>query len=119
MPLQIHDTRTRTLVPLETREPGRVSMYGCGPTVYNYVHIGNARTTLWYDLIRRYLGYRGYDVTYVLNYTDVDDKIIERSNVEGSDPQEVAGKYALAFERDMAALGVEPPDILALATKHI
>ncbi|MDQ3619697.1 MAG: cysteine--tRNA ligase [Actinomycetota bacterium] len=119
MSLQIHDTRARSLVPLETREPGRISMYGCGPTVYNYVHIGNARTTLWYDLIRRYLGYRGYDVTYVMNYTDVDDKIIERSNIEGSDPQDVAGKYALAFERDMAALGVEPPDVLALATKHI
>ena len=119
MSLQVHDTRTRSLVPLETREPGRVSMYGCGPTVYNYVHIGNARTILWYDLIRRYLGYRGYDVTYVMNYTDVDDKIIERSNVEGADPQVVAGKYALAFERDMAALGVEPPDVLVLATKHI
>ena len=119
MSLRIHDTRTRALVPLQTREPGRVSMYGCGPTVYNYVHIGNARTTLWYDLIRRYLVYRGYDVTYVMNYTDVDDKIIERSNVEGSDPDDVAGKYALAFERDMAALGVEPPDVLALATKHI
>ena len=107
------------MVDLETREPGRISMYGCGPTVYNYVHIGNARTILWYDLIRRYLRYRGYDVTYVMNYTDIDDKIIERSNVEGADPQEVAEKYALAFERDMAALGVEPPDVLALATNHI
>jgi cysteinyl-tRNA synthetase len=94
-------------------------MYACGPTVYGYVHIGNARTVLWYDLIRRYLAYRGYDVTYVSNYTDVDDKIIERAKVEGMSADEVARKYAAAFEEDMRALSVEPPSILVKATDHI
>ena len=62
--------------------PATCRMYCCGPTVYNYIHIGNARTFIWFDLIRRYLAYRGYDVTYVMNYTDVDDKIIERAKLE-------------------------------------
>ena len=73
MGITIHDTLARRLVPLSTRDDKRVTMYGCGPTVYNYAHIGNARTFLWYDLMRRYLAYRGYDVTYVMNHTDVDD----------------------------------------------
>lgn len=102
-----------------TRDSGRVGMYACGLTVHNYAHIGNVRTLVWYDQIRRYLDYRGYDVTYVMNYTDVDDKIIERAQVEGITPDEVAEKYAKAFEDDMEALGAEPPTILARATEHI
>jgi cysteinyl-tRNA synthetase len=94
-------------------------MYVCGPTVYNYVHIGNARTSIWFDFIRRYLTYRGFDVTYVMNYTDVDDRIIERAKLEGIPSDGVARKYTQAFEVDMAALGAEPADVLCKATDHI
>jgi cysteinyl-tRNA synthetase len=117
--IRIHDTLARGTVPLTTRDPGRVGLYGCGPTVYNYAHIGNARTFLWYDVIRRYLVYRGFDVTYVMNYTDVDDKMIERARVEGISVAAVADKYERALDRDLAALGVEPPDIVCRATDHI
>ena len=94
-------------------------MYACGLTVYNYAHIGNVRTLVWYDQIRRYLEYRGFDVTYVMNYTDVDDKIIERAKLEDITPDEVAEKYARAFESDMEALGAAPPTVLVRATEHI
>jgi len=94
-------------------------MYVCGPTVYNYIHIGNARTMLWFDFIRRYVSYRGYEVTYVMNYTDVDDKIIERANLEKISPDAVTRKYTQAFENDMASLGARPADLLVKATDHI
>ena len=119
MSIQIFDSMSRANVPLEPGEPGRVRMYVCGPTVYNYIHIGNARTFLWFDLIRRYLTYRGFTVTYVMNYTDVDDKIIDRAKLEGVPPEEITAKYTLAFEEDMAALGLRPADILVRATDHV
>jgi cysteinyl-tRNA synthetase len=119
MSLKVYDTLRRKVVPFEPREAGRTSMYVCGPTVYGYIHIGNARTMLWFDLIRRYLTYRGHDVTYVMNYTDVDDKIIERARVEKLPEEGVASKYARAFEADMAGLGVTTPDLLCRATDHI
>ena len=119
MPIRFHDTLARATVDLDPRDPGRVSMYACGLTVYNYAHIGNVRTLVWYDQIARYLRYRGFEVTYVMNYTDVDDKIIERAQVEGISPDEVSEKYARAFEEDMAALGAEPPTVLVRATEHI
>ena len=119
MTIQIHDSLTKKLVPLEPRDEGRVAMYACGPTVYNYVHIGNMRTFIWFDLIRRYLRYRGYDVTYVMNYTDVDDKIIERANLEGLPSDAITRKYSDAFERDLAGLGVRQADIVVKATDHI
>ena len=102
MPIEFYDTLARKKAPLTpTRDPKKVGIYACGLTVYNYAHIGNVRTLVWYDQIRRYLTYRGFDVTYVMNYTDVDDKIIERAQVEGITPDEVAQKYARAFEDDM------------------
>lgn len=119
MTIRFHDSRLRKVVELTTRDPGRVLMYVCGPTVYNLIHIGNARTFLWFDFIRRYFAYRGLQVTYVMNYTDVDDKIIERAKVEGSTTDAVTAKYTRAFEDDMAALGVAPADILSRATDHI
>ncbi len=119
MGIRIYDSKLRSVVPLETRDPGRLSMYCCGPTVYNYIHIGNARTFVWFDLIRRYLQYRGYDVTYVMNYTDVDDKIIERANLEGIPPDGITSKYSKAFEEDMERLGATPADIVCRATDHI
>ncbi len=119
MALRVYDVMRREVVELRPREPGRVGMYVCGPTVYGPVHIGNARTLVWFDMIRRYLRYRGFDVTYVMNYTDVDDKIIDRARIEGTEPDVVAKRYAAMFERDMAALGAQPPDILVRATDHI
>jgi cysteinyl-tRNA synthetase len=119
MTIRIYDSMARSLTPLEPREPGKISMYCCGPTVYNYIHIGNARTFLWFDMIRRYLVYRGFDVTYVMNYTDVDDKIIERANLEKVSPETITAKYSRAFEEDMAALGLRPADIVVKATDHI
>src|SRR3990170_355934 len=105
MTVRINDSLQRKVVPLETRDEQRVRMYVCGPTVYNYIHIGNARTFVWFDAIRRYLVYRGYDVTFVMNYTDVDDKIIDRANLEKLPPEGVSKKYELAFEEDMGKLG--------------
>src|SRR5688500_17616924 len=119
MAIQVHDSLSRKLVAFEPRDEGRVAMYCCGPTVYNYIHIGNGRTFLWFDFIRRYLAFRGYDVTYVMNYTDVDDKIIERANLEKIPPDAVTHKYTEAFERDMAGLGVQQADIVVRATDHI
>ena len=119
MPIKIFDSIRRAVVPLEPRENRHISMYVCGPTVYNYIHIGNARTFLWFDLIRRYLVYRGYAVTYVMNYTDVDDKIIERAALEGVPPDGITTKYTRAFEDDMAALGARPADIIVRATDHV
>ena len=117
--IKVHDSLTGKTVPLETRDEGRVSMYTCGPTVYNYIHIGNARTFIWFDQIRRYLVYRNYHVTYVMNYTDVDDKIIERAALEGVSEDEVTHKYSAAFEANMEGLGVKQPDILCRATDHV
>jgi cysteinyl-tRNA synthetase len=119
MTIRIHDSMKRSVVPLETREPGRVFMYCCGPTVYNRIHIGNARTFLWFDMVRRYLTYRGYEVTYEMNYTDVDDKIIERARLEGLPTEGITSKYTKAFEEDMSGLHVLAPDILVRATDHI
>ena len=119
MTIQIFDSMARRSVPFEPREDGRAAMYCCGPTVYNYIHIGNARTLLWFEMIRRYLVYRGFDVTYVMNYTDVDDKIIERAKLEKVSTEEITRKYTDAFEADMGAMGARPADILVRATDHI
>ena len=81
--IRLYNTKTRTKVDFETLERGKVGMYVCGPTVYNYIHIGNARTFISFDVIRRYLMWRGFDVTFVQNVTDVDDKIIGKSLEEG------------------------------------
>ena len=117
--VRVYNTLERDVVELEPGKPGRISMYVCGPTVYNQIHIGNARTMLWFDMIRRYFRYRGYEVTYVQNYTDVDDKIIERANLEGIAPEAVANKYERAYEDVMQSLGAQMPDVLVRATQHI
>lgn len=119
MAIRIYDSMARKVVDLEPRDTSRIAMYVCGPTVYNYIHIGNARTFVWFDLVRRYLTYRGFEVTYVMNYTDVDDRIIERARVEGIPPDGIARKYSQAFEVDMAALGAEQADFISKATDHI
>lgn len=110
--IKIYNTLSRekeTFIPLKE---GQVSMYVCGPTVYNYIHIGNARSTIAFDTIRRYLEYRGYQVNYVSNFTDVDDKIIKAANELGITAPEVADRFIKAFEEDTKALNVQP------ATSH-
>lgn len=119
MPIVVTNTLTRNKEVLEPRDPGKISVYVCGPTVYNHIHVGNARSSIVYDVIRRYLRWRGYEVTYVQNYTDIDDRIITKAQEEGRDPADVAREYSLAFEDVMKALGIEPPDIVVKATDHI
>jgi cysteinyl-tRNA synthetase len=117
--LRLYNTMARTKQDFVPREEGKVSMYVCGPTVYNHIHIGNARTFLSFDLIRRYLTYRGYDVRFVQNITDVDDKIIRAANAEGVPVSEVATRYADAFLKAMADLDIQPPSAQPRATETV
>jgi cysteinyl-tRNA synthetase len=117
--LRLYDTLERRKVDFVPRDEGRVSMYVCGPTVYNHIHIGNARTFLSFDVIRRYLEYRSFDVSFVRNITDVDDKIIAAAAEEGVDADEIAERYTVAFHEAMEALGMEPPTAEPRATQTI
>ena len=103
-------------VPLEA---GKVKMYACGPTVYNFIHVGNARPIIMFDVLRRYLEYRGYDVTFVQNFTDVDDKIIKKANEEGVESSAVAEKYIAEYWTDVKGLGVRPATVHPRATENI
>lgn len=111
MSIQFTNTLTRRKEPFVPLEPGKVKMYVCGPTVYNYIHIGNSRPAIVFDTLRRYLKYRGYEVTFVQNITDVDDKLIRVANAEGTTVKEVADRYTDAFNEDLRSLNVLPPDI--------
>ncbi len=117
--IKVYNTQTRSKVPLRFTEVGKVKMYVCGPTVYNYIHIGNARTFISFDIIRRYFIWHGFDVTFVQNITDVDDKIITKANEEGRSAAEVSAEYTEAFIEDMRAAGVLDPDIRPKATEEI
>ena len=117
--IRIYDTRMHKKVDLETLQHGVVKMYVCGPTVYNYIHIGNARTFISFDMIRRYLEWRGYEVVFVQNVTDVDDKIINKANEEGRSAAEVAEQYTAAFIEDMHAVNVKDPTVRPKATEEI
>lgn len=117
--MQIYNTQTRRKEEFTPREPGKVSMYVCGPTVYNRIHIGNARTFISFDVIRRYLEWSGYEVTFVQNVTDVDDKIIKKANEEGRSAAEVASQYTEAFIEDMRRAGVKDPTVRPKATEEI
>lgn len=119
MTIRVYNTLTRSKQEFVPREPGSVAMYVCGPTVYNHIHIGNARTFLTFDVIRRYLMFRGFDVRFVQNITDVDDKIIARANEEGRTTGEVAAEYTQAFRDAMDALGVLRPTVQPKATETI
>ena len=103
-------------VPLE---PGRVKMYACGPTVYNYIHIGNARPVIMFDVLRRFLEYKGYEVTIVQNFTDIDDKIINRANEEGLTSSEIAEKYIEEYLTDARGLGVRDATFHPKATENV
>lgn len=100
-------------------EDGKVRMYACGPTVYNYIHVGNARPLIMFDVLRRYLEYRGYMVTFVQNFTDVDDKIIKRANEEGVSSQDISEKYINEYYKDCHGLGVREATIHPKATENI
>ncbi|MDI6800245.1 MAG: cysteine--tRNA ligase [Actinomycetota bacterium] len=119
MSLKVYNTLTRRKEEFIPFEAGKVRMYVCGPTVYNFIHIGNGRCYVAFDIIYRYLKHKGYEVTYVRNLTDVDDKIINRAAEEGVAANEVANKYTAAFHEDMGALGNLTPDIEPKATEHI
>lgn len=108
MTLKIYNTLTRTKEPFKPLEPGKAAMYVCGPTVYDYIHIGNSRPVIFFDVVQRYLEYIGFDVTHVVNFTDVDDKLIRKAKETGETVPELADKYTAAFLEDAAGLRAKP-----------
>lgn len=119
MSLRLFNTMSHQKEEFKPREEGKVGMYTCGPTVYNYFHVGNGRMLVVFDMIRRYLLYKGYDVTFIQNFTDIDDKIIKRGNEEGMDPLELAQKYIEEYFKDAKALNLMPASVHPKATDHI
>ncbi len=119
MALKVYNTLTRKKEDFETIEPGKVRMYVCGPTVYNKAHIGHAMSALVFDVICRYLEYRGYEVRHVMNYTDVDDKIIRRANELNIDPFALANTYIREYRGELEALNVQEPTDTPRATQEI
>ena len=117
--MQIFNTMTRQKEEFVPLTPGEVKMYCCGPTVYNYIHVGNARPMILFDVLRRYLEYRGNKVTFVQNFTDVDDKIIKRANEEGTTSQAISEKYIDEYFKDAHGLGVRDATIHPKATENI
>lgn len=117
--MRIHDTLTRRTVELVPRDPGKIAMYVCGVTPYASAHIGHARTAVIYDLLRRYLVHVGYAVTYVSNYTDIDDKIIQRAQAQGIAPLDLSNRYIEEYVEDMAELNVLPPDVTPRVSESI
>ena len=117
--MKIFDTLQRRKVEFKPIEPGKVGIYVCGPTVYNLIHIGNARPMIVFDTFRRYLEYKGYEVNYVSNFTDVDDKIIKAANEEGVDASVISERYIAECKKDMSDLNVKPATVHPQATKEI
>ena len=117
--MKIYNTLSKQKEEFQPIEEGKVRMYVCGPTVYNYIHIGNARPMIVFDTFRRYMEYKGYDVNYVSNFTDVDDKIIKKAMEEGVSADEVAKRYIAECKQDMESLNVKPATTHPLATEEI
>jgi len=117
--MELFNTLTGRKEKFQPRDPGKVAIYVCGPTTYNYIHLGNARAMVVFDTIRRYFIYKGYDVTYVQNFTDIDDKIINRAREEGEDPAALAAKYVQAYFADADALHVRRADVHPKVSEHI
>ncbi len=117
--MKIYNTMTRQKEEFVPLHHGKVGIYACGPTVYNFFHIGNARPFIVFDVLRRYFRHLGYDVTFVQNFTDIDDKLIRRANEEGTTVPEIAEKYIKEYYTDAEGLGVEKADVHPRATKHI
>ncbi|HIJ91708.1 MAG TPA: cysteine--tRNA ligase [Deltaproteobacteria bacterium] len=119
MKIIIYDTKSGSKTPLEPITPGHIKLYVCGITAYDYCHIGHARSALVFDMIVRYLRYRGFTVTFVRNFTDIDDKIIMRAQEQNTTPEELAERFIGKFQEDMARLGVVTADHEPRATEHI
>ena len=117
--LTIYNTLTRKQEEFKPQTPGVVNMYVCGPTVYNYIHIGNARSAIAFDTVRRYLEFKGYKVNYVSNFTDVDDKMIKAAHEQGITVSQLADKYIQAFMEDTKAINIEPATMHPRATENI
>ena len=117
--MKLYDTLSGAVKPLELRSPEHVDMYVCGPTVYDHPHLGHARSSLTYDVLRRYLSWCGYEVRHVANITDIDDKIIKRANEEGRSESEVATEWEAVYKDVMAALGVLAPHDTPHATEWV
>ena len=117
--MKIYNTLTKKKEEFNTIEPMKVRMYVCGPTVYDFIHIGNARPMIVFDSFRRFLTFLGYDVNYVSNFTDIDDKIINRANELGISAEELANKYIIECKKDMEGMNILPPTNNPLATKEI
>ncbi len=117
--MKLYNTLSRKKEEFKPIEEGKVKMYVCGPTVYNFIHIGNARPFIIFDTLRRYLEYRGYDVTFVQNFTDVDDKIIKRGHEENITPEEVANKYINEYFVDADGLGIKRASVHPRVTDNI
>ena len=117
--MKIFNTLTRRKEELKTITPNELKVYACGPTVYNYIHIGNARPLCVFDTFRRYMEYRGYKVNFVQNFTDIDDKIIRRANEEGTDYKTVSEKYIEEFWTDAKGMNVREATVHPKATENI
>lgn len=117
--MQIFNTMTRQKEEFVPQKEGEYRIYVCGPTVYNYIHIGNARPMIVFDTLRRYLEYCGNKVYYVSNITDIDDKLIKKGQEEGTSMQEVARKFEAEYIRDSDGLNVKAPTVRPRATEHI
>ena len=117
--MQLYNTISGKKDEFVTLEPGKVKMYACGPTVYNYFHVGNARCFVVFDMLRRYFEYRGYEVRFVQNFTDIDDKVIRRANEEGIGYSDIASRYIDEYFKDAKGLGVRAATVHPLATDNI
>ncbi|MBO5302756.1 MAG: cysteine--tRNA ligase [Lachnospiraceae bacterium] len=117
--MKLYNTLTKKKEEFIPLEEGKVKMYVCGPTVYNYIHIGNARPMIVFDTVRRYMEYKGYDVNYVSNFTDVDDKIIKKAIEEGTSAEEVSQRFIAECKKDMSDMNVKPATTHPLATQEI
>ena len=119
MSIQIYNTLSKRKEEFKPLEPGKVKMYVCGPTVYNLIHIGNARPMIVFDTVRRYMEYKGYEVNYVSNFTDVDDKIIKKANEEGVEPSVISERYIAECKKDMEGMNIKPATKNPKATEEI
>ena len=117
--MKVYNTMSKTKEEFVPLEEGKVKMYVCGPTVYNFIHIGNARPMIVFDTVRRYFEYKGYDVNFVSNFTDVDDKIIKKANEEGVSAEEISKRYIAECKKDMDGMNIEPATTNPLATEEI
>ena len=119
MTVSIYNTKSGKKEPFSPLEKDHIKLYVCGITAYDYCHIGHARSTLVFDMIVRYLRYRGFKVTYIRNFTDIDDKIIKRAQEQHTTTEELANRFIKAFREDMESLGNEPPTLEPKATENI